>query len=92
MKLRESSLGKQHPSYGYAQHNLALVFAARRNYAWSGKTTEDAMEVSRRNYGKKSHEVSRSLMNLERLLVSQGNSFLGEEIRTYLVEYGHQNQ
>jgi len=47
------------------------------------------METSRRNFGKKSPEVSRSLMNLESLLVSQGNAVLGEEIRGYLTEYGH---
>ena len=88
LQLREEVFGRDHPSCAVVIHNLSLVCAVRRNYMKAGKLLEESTETNRKAFGKRSQEVALGLMNIERLMVSQGNESLVGDLRDFLTEGG----
>lgn len=84
LKLREDLFGREHPSCARILHNMSLVTAARRNYSWAGKLLEESIEINRKAFGKQSPEVALGLMNVEQLMISQGNENMTQEIKQYV--------
>ncbi len=104
-KIRENTLGKNHPHYSFSCNNLARIYLMQGAYHESEKLYLEAIDLIKKNLGENHPYYAKSFINLSEVYIHQGNykksesllkkaleiiaRVLGEEHPDYLNVYGH---